>query len=1138
MPQKISNETSNQQPIDVESDSISKIAKGHFANKVKWDPKVIDTIVKTELEPSDFSSRKLSILEHYRYLEKYLWPHYNQDASLNHILSICLLVNEKARQNVPLWDAFADDTEKFSLFFKRITQLVIDVNVPLFICRQLLIFLIQSFQSLDTAFVRTECLKLTTIGVWTHLAHDGRREQLFSDYPNLLKLWNTSNKKLNAAKGEAKEQLEFGRNWLSSLMKRYIDLIYEIPEDEEVDEEVVKVCERLLEFFIDLEGQLSTRRFFNTLLDDHQIIVLSQMAPFMQREENDIDLLKELLSTLSFYSKFEINDHTGVPLTDIEMTETHCQQLLQLQHIAFRYFRNEIKELPLANLSSIDTRQDLLWHLEPLSEQVLTNLCNMLNIRTAPLHTSIDLKSFLINILIDRYQRRESQIEIINKQPLYPDEEALFSNPLIQSHFNRGDHPLALPKLNLQFLTFHDYLLRNFSLFKLKSFYEVRQDLEETIKELQPRLTYPDYETEFAGAARMALSLNSFGVVEVGEANLGEDKPSRVRADVTYDIGQCSQSIRKEWDALRKHDVLFLVTIEALEKTSEPLKEDEDFKEHYGIKHIRGCEIVDVIGSDGRPIDEFSMITAEDRAAKLIGTQRTLRVELDPNQYKMDMDKVNNKQAADIHPTFNILVRRRPQENNFKSVLETIRDLMQTHLVMPDWLQKVFLGYGDPAGAHYRNIPTRERVINLRDTFLDWDHFKSSFASDRNIQVAEGEREPLDPPYVVTLLDDPMDEDSKPAKKSKKTKKTATAASETFEVSTFKTPNMGPYKDVMTKKNQNRFTAPQAEAIYSGMNNGLTMVVGPKETTDVAVQIIANLYRNHPEQHTLVVTHSNHALNQIVEKILELDVDARHILRLGHGEKELNTEIRFSRYGRVTAALENRLVLLQEVSRLAQALAVPGEHGATCETANYFFSVHVQPRWEEFKTAVKEEKAVQTVEGVRELFPFADYFVNTPTPVFTDAMTVEEALESATGCFRHLQDIFQQLEEIRPFELLKTGHERADYLLTKEAKIVAMTSTYAALKRRELVEMNFRYDTIVFEEAAQVLEVEMFIPLLLQKPHEGENRLKRAVILGDRRQLPRTHAGSSFQEYANVKQSMFARFIRLGIPTVQLEEEK
>ena len=61
------------------------------------------------------------------------------------------------------------------------------------------------------------------------------------------------------------------------------------------------------------------------------------------------------------------------------------------------------------------------------------------------------------------------------------------------------------------------------------------------------------------------------------------------------------------------------------------------------------------------------------------------------------------------------------------------------------------------------------------------------------------------------------------------------------------------------------FTPTQVEAICSGMQHGLTLVVGPPGTgkTDVAVQIISNLYHNFPDQRTLLVTHSNQALNQV-----------------------------------------------------------------------------------------------------------------------------------------------------------------------------------------------------------------------------------------------------------------------------------
>lgn len=108
------------------------------------------------------------------------------------------------------------------------------------------------------------------------------------------------------------------------------------------------------------------------------------------------------------------------------------------------------------------------------------------------------------------------------------------------------------------------------------------------------------------------------------------------------------------------------------------------------------------------------------------------------------------------------------------------------------------------------------------------------------------------------------------------------------------------------RKNAIRFTSSQIEAIKSGMEPGLTMVVGPPGTgkTDVAVQIIANIYHNWPEERTLIVTHSNQALNQLFEKIIALDVDERHLLRLGHGEEALETSKDFSRYGRVNYVLK------------------------------------------------------------------------------------------------------------------------------------------------------------------------------------------------------------------------------------------
>ena len=75
------------------------------------------------------------------------------------------------------------------------------------------------------------------------------------------------------------------------------------------------------------------------------------------------------------------------------------------------------------------------------------------------------------------HERRLSQREAINEMSFYPNETILWDENVVPSEHYTGETCLALPKLNLQFLTFHDYLLRNFTLFKLESTYEIRDSI-------------------------------------------------------------------------------------------------------------------------------------------------------------------------------------------------------------------------------------------------------------------------------------------------------------------------------------------------------------------------------------------------------------------------------------------------------------------------------------------------------------------------------------------------------------------------------------------------------------------------------------------------------------------------------------
>lgn len=87
-------------------------------------------------------------------------------------------------------------------------------------------------------------------------------------------------------------------------------------------------------------------------------------------------------------------------------------------------------------------------------------------------------KRFLVQLLVNRFERRTPQHEAIAQLPLYPDERTPWDPAVVPDADFQGDMCLALPKLNLQFLTVNDYLMRNFQLFRLEATYEIKEDIQ------------------------------------------------------------------------------------------------------------------------------------------------------------------------------------------------------------------------------------------------------------------------------------------------------------------------------------------------------------------------------------------------------------------------------------------------------------------------------------------------------------------------------------------------------------------------------------------------------------------------------------------------------------------------------------
>ena len=111
--------------------------------------------------------------------------------------------------------------------------------------------------------------------------------------------------------------------------------------------------------------------------------------------------------------------------------------------------------------------------------------------------------------------------------------------------------------------------------------------------------------------------------------------------------------------------------------------------------------------------------------------------------------------------------------------------------------------------------------------------------------------------------------------------------------------------------------------------------------------------------------------------------------------------------------LTRRMELLEQVATLATQLGVPDDASYTCETAGYFYLLHVLGRWEQFCAEVHRAEASDT-GAVQRLFPFTDFFAEAPPPLF-GGESVAADMAAAEVCWRHLQTMFTELE-VRPVD--------------------------------------------------------------------------------------------------------------------------
>jgi len=683
---------------------------------------------------------------------------------------------------------------------------------------------------------------------------------------------------------------------------------------------------KCLELLLDLMSYSQTRTHVAVYLASrHVVVLLMSTKLYSSRNSAFSELFRQQVDMLLDSERVEVST-IGVKDTIASVVTAHQRGAHTLQKLLHRHHATEASEVIFAGVGRVCEAKWLRSKVNLWSEDTLYDICHRLRLvddadidvgyATASIAKRLGCtrREILTSILLYHQSSRPSDAMILASAPIYPSEDLLWDAHSVPPGDIRllgpegGRLSLSLPKLNARFLSPGDYLLRNFRLFRLESAYEIRRDIVDVVRRMRPACKQDGYaaandvgdyygadqtmdldegsKTEFRGWARMGLELGSIkrdkpGVrlLRVDPPRLGEAVPSQVIAEIVLDLHSCATALTKEWDEIKEFDNLFLICVDSSKATGDPApslneigkngeemrvpdEEDCTFPRRYGVKAVRGCMVLEVRDEAGTLLsDPAFMHEGGMPAAK--GKLRFLRVSLDPAQFAFDSSGRGSPFGINVYEKLNLVVRRSGRENNFKAVLETIRGLMKggansMFRSIPSWLMPVLLGYGgDPTMASYASpkmmsfaskttgVTHPHAALDYGDTFLDVSHLRESFigceltvdgievSDDSDVKANVTERKK----YRVKVIDEKQN---------------------TVKVIATSYPFPPSYAG-----NAIRFTPIQVSAIRSGLNPGLTTIVGPPGTgkTDVAVQIIANLYHSFPTQRTVIVTHSNAALN-------------------------------------------------------------------------------------------------------------------------------------------------------------------------------------------------------------------------------------------------------------------------------------
>ncbi|KAI6780503.1 NFX1-type zinc finger-containing protein 1 [Emericellopsis cladophorae] len=354
----------------------------------------------------------------------------------------------------------------------------------------------------------------------------------------------------------------------------------------------------------------------------------------------------------------------------------------------------------------------------------------------------------------------------------------------------------------------------------------------------------------------------------------------------------------------------------------------------------------------------------------------------------------------------------------------------------------------------------------------------------------------------------------------------------------------------------------QLNSILNGLSQAVALIQGPPGTGKSFIGAeIARLLHGLSEQRILVLSYTNHALNQYTEDLLDAGIPEKQIVRLGSRRKctERTLPLLLSNMGARTKLNQNAWAKVNSLKIDAGDFAIDIEvlfqryMGISCgwiELSGYLeFATEDSEFYDALRTPMCHDEWKKVGKKGKKIGPdylYGRWISGKGAGVFKDAVQswphiwdlpkatrrehrdrwVRAMLTETAESLAHRVDMLDS-----KVDKIETCFREGDVRTVQDMRVMALTTTGAS-KYSNLVQA-FKPDIIIAEEAGEILESHI---LTAMTPS-----VRQLILIGDHKQLrPKVNNYSLSVEGNNgfdLNRSLFERLILLGMPHTVLRKQ-